>query len=148
MSFIYIHTLSLSFSLSLFLLFSHCKKFETKEAQFKLSSLNAWSKGRFLPTNAAEGEEFTQTMYLAPFFARAQSLRGRVCETFKMVPIKSKIGNFPLKTRTSNQSSFHIHTNFDDGEHSKKVYMHCCACRASKIGNFSNTYEPKDTRLK
>ena len=116
---------------------------KSPEEQFKLSSLNAWSKGRFLPTNAAEGEEFTQTLYLAPFFARAQSLRGRVCETFKMVPIKSKIENFPLKTRTRNQSSFHIHTNFDDGEHSKKVYMHCCACRASKIGNFSNTYEPK-----
>ena len=60
-----------------------------------------------------------------------------------MVPIKFKIENFPLKTRTRNQSSFHIHTNFDDGEHSKKVYMHCCACRASKIGNFSNTYESK-----
>ena len=39
-----------------------------------------------------------------------------------MVPIKSKIENFPLNTRTSNQSSFHIHTNSDDGEHSKKVY--------------------------
>jgi hypothetical protein len=110
-------------------IFSLCK-IRDEQRTFQTLFSHTCSK----PINAAEGEEFTQTLYLAPFFARAQSLRGRVCETFKMVPIKSKIENFPLKSRTRNQSSFHIHTNSDDGEHSKKVYMHCCAYRASKIG--------------
>jgi hypothetical protein len=136
----------LFFPLSLFFSFSLCKKYETERRTIQTLFSYAWSQGRSRPTNAAEGEEFTQTLHLAPFFARDQSLRGRVCETFKMESIKSKFGNFPLKTRTRNQPWFHTHANSDDSEHSKKVYVHCCVCRASKIGNFSNTYEPKDTR--
>jgi len=130
-----------SLKLKFVTIFSLCK-IRDEQRTFQTLFSHTCSK----PINAAEGEEFTQTLHLAPFFARDQSLRGRVCETFKMESIKSKFGNFPLKTRTSNQPWFHTHANSDDSEHSKKVYMHCCVCRASKIGNFSNTCEPKDTR--